>query len=412
LSDRVVMPLRVFASSRETAAPGSIANMNIGIFTDCYLPTKNGVTTAIVQARQELERRGHAVSIFTVAGPGAGGQEPRTHRIPSLPFNRQIELRLGLPLQAAIDRIAEREKLDIIHTHTEFSIGWAGRRAAQRAGLPLIHTLHTLYPAYRHYAPLGHLLPDRAISGFLAALLAPYDLAICPSEKGRAYLTSCGQIVPVTVIGNGASADRFDPDRVTTADRQAMAAALGLDPADRVILYAGRLAEEKRVLALLGTLRPLLQADERCKLLLAGAGPAAAQLAAAARVWGLSRQVLLAGPLPWERMPQVYTLAHVFATASLSEIHPMTLIEALMCGLPIVVRRDASFVDLVRNGYNGFLADSDEEIGPRVAAILQDAALHRGFAAQARALSAQFTVEAHVDRLERLYRQVIDVHRA
>ena len=180
----------------------------------------------------------------------------------------------------------------------------------------------------------------------------------------------------------------------------------------RVILYAGRLAQEKRVLALLDALRPLLQANEHCKVLLAGAGPAATQLAAAARAWGLDRQVLLAGPFPWELMPQIYTLAQVFATASLSEIHPMTVIEALMCGLPIVARRDASFVDLVRSGYNGFLADSDAEIAPRVAALLQDAALRHDFAEHARALSAQFTVEAHVDRLEKLYRQVIDHHRA
>ena len=389
-----------------------MAKTRIGIFTDCYLPTKNGVTTAIVQARQELERRGHAVSIFTVAGPGAGGQEPRTHRFPSLPFNRQIELRLGLPPQAAVDRLVGRERLDIIHTHTEFSLGWAGRRAARRANLPLIHTLHTLYPAYRHYAPLGRLLPDRAISGLLASLLAPYDLAICPSEKGRAYLTACAPALPVAVIGNGASAERFDPDRVTAADRQAMAAALGLDPADQVILYAGRLAQEKRVLALLEALRPLLQANQRCKVLLTGAGPSATQLAAAARAWGLRGQVLLAGPLPWTRMPQVYAIATVFATASLSEIHPMTAIEALMAGLPIVARRDISFAGLVQNGYNGFLADGDEEIAPRVAAILQDAALRRDFAAHARALSAQFTVEAHVDQLERLYRQVIENHRA
>ena len=389
-----------------------MAKMRIGIFTDCYLPAKNGVTTAIVQARQELERRGHTVSIFTVAGPGANGQEPRTHGFPSLPFNRQIELRLGLPPQAAIDRLVAREQLDLIHTHTEFSLGWAGRRAARRANLPLIHTLHTLYPAYRHYAPLGRLLPGRAISGYLAALLAPYDTAVCPSEKGRAYLASVVPALPTVVIGNGASAERFDEDRITAADRKEMAAALGLDPADPVILYAGRLGEEKRVLALLEALRPVLQAHERSKVLFAGAGPARAELAAAARARGLSRQVLLAGPLPWERMVEVYAISQVFATASLSEIHPMTVIEAVMCGLPIVARRDASFVDLVQNGYNGFLADSDAEIAPKVAAILQDAALRHDFAANARALSAQFTVEAHVDRLEKLYRQVIDHHRA
>ncbi len=158
--------------------------MKIGIFTDCYLPTKNGVTTAIVQARRELERRGHEVVLFTVASPGAAECDPSVYRFPSLPFNAQIEIRLGLTSQAAIDRIVAREKLDIIHTHTEFALGWAGKRAARRANLPLVHTLHTLYPAYRHYVPLGHLLPERAISGLLASLLRGYDMAVCPSERG------------------------------------------------------------------------------------------------------------------------------------------------------------------------------------------------------------------------------------
>ena len=56
--------------------------MNIGIFSDCYLPTKNGVTTAILTAKTELERRGHKVVIVTVAMPGIEDDEPSTYRVP------------------------------------------------------------------------------------------------------------------------------------------------------------------------------------------------------------------------------------------------------------------------------------------------------------------------------------------
>ena len=89
----------------------------------------------------------------------------------------------------------------------------------------------------------------------------------------------------------------------------------------------------------------------------------------------------------------------------------MTLIEAAMCGLPVVARRDLSFRDLVRDGFNGFLVDTDAEIAGKLAAILHDETTRRAFAANALSLSAQFTVEAHVDRLETLYRQVIDNRR-
>jgi 1,2-diacylglycerol 3-alpha-glucosyltransferase len=239
-------------------------NMNVGLFTDCYLPTKNGVTTAVVQARQELERRGHKVVVCTVTNPGYGEPDPGVYRVPSLPFNAGIELRLGLARQGAIDRIVAREKLDLIHTHTEFSLGRAGKRAARSGGLPLVHTLHTFYPAYRHYLPLGRLLPAKAIDRLLARLLADCDAVVCPSEKGRAYVASCLPASRTVVIGNGVSQERFNPERVTQADRDWARASLGIEPDDRVILYVGRLAQEKRVLALLAALRPLLAADAGC----------------------------------------------------------------------------------------------------------------------------------------------------
>ncbi len=389
--------------------------MNIGIFTDCYLPTKNGVSTAIFQTRQELARRGHRVIVLTVAySENDSASDESVYRFPSLLLRPDIEIRLGVARQAAIDRIVACEKIEIIHTHTEFSLGWAGQHAARRAGLPLIHTLHTLYPAYRHYLPLGGLLPERAIGRILVRFLREYDFVICPSGKGRDYLAACaGSGAPeprMVVIGNGVSRERFSPDRVSASARGRTRGALGIGPEDTVILYVGRLAHEKRVLALLMALLPLLRAHAGCRAVFVGAGPMKAELAAAAHSAGVDRQVLLVGPVGWERLAEIYAIAHAFATLSLSEIHPMTLIEAVACGLPIVARRDASISDLVFDGFNGFLVDSDGEIAGKLAAILHHEATRRVFVENARALAPRFAIESHVDRLEALYRQAIQTH--
>ncbi len=409
--------------------------MNIGIFTDCYLPTKNGVSTVIAQVKQELGRRGHKVVVLTVAHPEddpvrhwAGGfsrfsalhtrpveasnpavlmSDESVFRFPSIPFNSQIEVRLGLARQAAVNHILQREKLDIIHTHTEFGLGWAGKRAAGHAGLPWVHTLHTLYPSYRHYLPLGRLLSVRTINRILVQFLRGCDRVICPSEKGRAYVAACAPELPTVVIGNGVSQEWFRLDWVTQENRDRACAGLGIDSTDRVILYVGRLAQEKRVLALFDALRPLLCADAGCRALFVGAGPERDALADAARAAGLNQQMLLPGVVDWERMVEIYAISDAFVTASLSEIHPMTLIEAAMCGLPIVARRDISFSGLVLDGSTGFLVDSDREIAGKLAVILQNEMTRRDFAANAQALSAQFTVEAHVDWLEGLYQQFI-----
>ncbi|MGE5603673.1 MAG: glycosyltransferase [Nitrososphaerales archaeon] len=387
--------------------------MNIGIFSDCYLPTKNGVSTAIAQARAELLRRGHEVTLFTVAAPGdsgAGDGCGPVQRVPSLPFNPEIELRIALPRQGCINRAVADAGLDIIHTHTEFGLGRAGQAAARAVGLPTVHTLHTLYPDYRHYLPLGRLLPVRTVDAFVRAFVGRCDAVICPSAKGQAYMASCAPGAATTIIPNGVLPEHFCPTSRLRAARAEGRAALGIGAEAPVVLYAGRLAPEKRVVALLQALCPILAADPTVAAVFVGPGPQGRTLASFGNAMGVGDQILLVGPAAWEEMPRFYALADVFATASLSEVHPMTLIEAAACGLPAVARDDPGMCDLVLDGYNGFLVDSDASITARLATLLYDAGTRRAFGRNAACLAARLTVGAHVDRLEALYRRAIEIH--
>jgi 1,2-diacylglycerol 3-alpha-glucosyltransferase len=106
-------------------------------------------------------------------------------------------------------------------------------------------------------------------------------------------------------------------------------------------------------------------------------------------------------------MYRLYSVADVFATASLSEIHPMTLIEASMCGLPIVARRDDSYVDLVEDDYNGYLVDTDGEIAERLLEILSDATKLARLSDNSLTSSNKFNAETHVENLEALYQHLL-----
>jgi 1,2-diacylglycerol 3-alpha-glucosyltransferase len=161
------------------------------------------------------------------------------------------------------------------------------------------------------------------------------------------------------------------------------------------------------VLELLRVLAPLLQDNRHCKVLFVGRGPARKQVIKTARREKLSRQTIFAGSVAWEQMYKLYSSADLFATASLSEVHPLTLIEASMCGLPIVARRDDSFVDLVKDGYNGYLVDSDRQIAERLSSILSDENKLLKFSRNGLTLSEQFDAKTQVQRLESLYRQVV-----
>jgi 1,2-diacylglycerol 3-alpha-glucosyltransferase len=380
--------------------------MNIGLFADCYPPTASGVVTSLLQLKRGLERRGHNVLVFAVSTPGQPRLADTDHCFPSLPFNRASGFRFGLVNPRTVRRMVREAALDIIHTHTEYSLGWTGRLAARSLGLPLVHTVHTMHEAYRHYLFFGRLVSARAIKNYLRLFLSEYDAVICPSAKAETYLADSVPGLRTVIIANGVDPAPFRGACLIPAQKDRSREALGIRPSDEVMLFVGRMGKEKRVLELLGLLAPLLRGYPQRAVLFVGSGPLLKEMVLSVEHAGIAQQVVFTGGVRWDQLPGLYAAADVFVTASLSEVHPMTLIEASMCGLPLVARRDDSFAGMIRDGYNGYLADSDREMTQRLAELLGDGQKLREFAVNSLALSDGFHVDCHVDTFEALYQSL------
>src|SRR5438270_364198 len=119
--------------------------MRIGFFTDTYFPQINGVSTSIKLLRESLRARGHTVYLFTSRYVKGQEEEEHVYRVPTLPFPLDKNSRIALPIPSSLCRYAKELHLDLLHSHTEFSMGMAARYVAKQAGLPLIHTFHILY---------------------------------------------------------------------------------------------------------------------------------------------------------------------------------------------------------------------------------------------------------------------------
>jgi 1,2-diacylglycerol 3-alpha-glucosyltransferase len=382
--------------------------MNIGLFADCYPPTTSGVVTSLLLLKQGLERRGHKVIVFAVSTPGQPQAGDTDRCFPSLPFNRASGFRFGLVNPWAVQRMVREEELEIIHTHTEYSMGWAGRLAARSLGLPLIHTAHTMHVAYRHYLFFGRIVSERAIKSCLRHFLSGYDTVICPSAKIEAYLPDSVPGLRTVVIANGMDPTRFRVDCFTPEQKDRSREVLGIRPSDKVMLFVGRMGKEKRVLELLGVLAPLLRGCPHHVALFVGSGPLDIEMIRSAEREGIDQQVIFTGEVRWEQMPSLYAVADVFVTASLSEVHPMTLIEASMCGLPLVARQDDSFAGLIQDGYNGYLAVSDRDMARCLAELLRQTDRLQDFARNSLILSRRFNADNHVDRVEAVYQRRVD----
>ncbi len=154
---------------------------------------------------------------------------------------------------------------------------------------------------------------------------------------------------------------------------------------------------------LLGALIPLLKRRSNYKIVLVGEGSSVPELKKLASANGVECQVIFAGFVDWSRMHLIYRACQVFMTASVSEVHPMTLIEAAIAGLPLVARDDEAYKPLLEDGVNGFLVPSDADLAVKLERLLEDEALRSSFSMASLQRSEIYTAEHHVKNVKSFY---------
>ncbi|WP_461215830.1 glycosyltransferase family 4 protein [Lacticaseibacillus sp. GG6-2] len=306
--------------------------MNIGIFTDSYFPQVSGVATSIKTLKDDLERKGHTVYIFTTTDPHVPDEavEPNLFRFTSVPFVSFTDRRIAVRGLFHAYAVAKELQLDIVHTQTEFSMGYIGKFVARQLKIPAVHTYHTMYEDYLHYVMNGHLLRPYHVRQFMRAYLYHVAGVVCPSERTRDSLTGYGIKTPMTIIPTGVDLTQFKE-----AKNPHLRADLGLADVP-VLLSLSRVAYEKRIDRVVGAMPQILAQQPDAVLLVVGDGPAKADLETQAQTLGIQAHVRFIGEVNHEDIADYYRAADVFVSASDSESQGLTYIEAMAAGRKVV----------------------------------------------------------------------------
>lgn len=220
--------------------------MRVGLFTDTYFPQVSGVATSIRTLKEELEKEGHEVYIFTTTDRDVKRfEDPTIIRLPSVPFVSFTDRRVVYRGLISSYKIAKHYNLDIIHTQTEFSLGLLGKMIGKALRIPVVHTYHTQYEDYVSYIANGKIIRPSMVKPLLRGYLKDLDGVICPSRIVLNLLEGYEVTIPKRVIPTGIPLEKYIRDDITAEEVTNLKAELGIAGDETMLLSLSRISYEK-----------------------------------------------------------------------------------------------------------------------------------------------------------------------
>ncbi len=376
--------------------------LRIAIYTDTYLPTRDGVVTYILTLRKELERLGHEVIIATTArGPASKADENNVYVSRGYKFPLYPQYSIS-PVPFSVNKKIMDLKVDIVHSQTPLMMGYAALRYSKLKDIPCISTFHSLI---FHESILNAYLPDntrtiRTVERLMKRYLKWHYLkcneTIVPSEYVKRIL-SRELSVEAKVVNNAIDIYRYLPSMSKSEAR----AHLNIDVSSRIVLFLGRISREKNLEVLLNAAR-LSASDVR--FLILGGGPHLGHYKDMANNLGL-RNVDFLGFVDDSLAPLYFRAADVFCNPSNFEVMSTVDVESMAAGTPILVPDGTSQVELLFDGKAGMSfrnadpSDLNSKIGDMISN--EDSFSTIDYA-------KKFTPEKHVESLLSIYRSALD----
>ena len=309
---------------------------------------------------------------------------------------RPIHIIKDICALAELALLMRRRGIHLVHTHSS-KAGIIGRIAARLAGVPVvIHTVHGW--SFNDY----QRCPVKELYIFLERVCAKFtDAIITVSEhdKAKGIVSGIGTTDKYELIRYG-----IDFSLYPARDKGYLSRAFGLRESDKVVSMVGCFKPQKAPLDFLKVAVLTLGKFPGAKFLLVGDGKMRPVIERAVFDRGLQGKVILAG---WrDDLPELLAGTDIFALTSLWEGLPISVLEALKSGVPVVATDTGGIKELVSEGVNGYIVPRGDiqEMSRHICDLLRDDDLRLRLAGNAaRSLGSEYSREKMLLNTQSLY---------
>lgn len=346
----------------------------------------------ILEIAKQQAARGHRVAIYS-ADRETKREELSGVEIRSLACAGSGFYRDFLYLRGALADLRDREGVEILHFHG------LPEGAALAGGITRKKFLSYDYFTFRR----GKKTP---LYWWYRKSLRRFSCLLPVSEHcwdGSRDYWALGDVA-ARILHNGVNTDHFRPDPMNGLAKKR---SLGMD-AERIILYVGRVCEQKGSDVLIRAYLRLKQEYPDCRLVVAGPADRFGQK----RGNELTQRIrecggLYLGAVEEAELNAIYNMADIFVMPTREvEMFGMAAVEAQACGKPVIASRHGGLPEVISERSGLFFPNGDDAaLADQLLLLLRDQDLRRTLAEAARPSAARFAWPKIVDQLDQIYSQ-------
>lgn len=332
-------------AARLIATPMDVSDLRLALFSGNYNYVRDGANQALNRLVRYLIGQGAKVRIYSPktekpAFPSAG----KVVGVPAIPLPGRSEYRAPILIPPKVRRDLKEFDPTLFHVASPEILGHRAVSLARAWGKPAVASVHTRFETYPRY--YGFAFFEPVVEAVLRRFYRRCDAIFAPSESMAQLLRDQRMNYDVGIWSRGVDRDDlFTPERRDMAWRRAH----GIDDAEPVIAFVGRLVMEKGLDVFSDAVDQLTRRGVRHRVLVIGDGPA--------RDWFEKRlpQAVFVGYQTGEDLARAIASADMLFNPSVTETFGNVTLEAMAAGLPVVAARATGSLSLVTDGVSGRL---------------------------------------------------------
>ncbi len=373
--------------------------MRIVMVSNNYTPYSGGVVNSINAIIPVLQAAGHEVTLITLQFLDDHSDDPPwVIRVPCCIRFKYRQNHMAIPWRS--DYYVEQEiaKLapDIVHSHHPFLLGNSARKVAKKMGILIVFTYHTVYEKYAHYVPLPAWLSMPIIKKLVRNYCVRVDGIIAPSRAIYEYMQGFGIQKPCVIIPSGILPIFIGPDPWVGKKKVA--------DEPFTLLTVGRFVPEKNMPVLLDLFSQLDQSHFTFTLV--GYGSEFERIRSYAyTILKLSPDRVRFIYKPEKTvLAREYRAADLFLFSSTTDTQGLVLAEAMAAGTPVLAVDGPGQRDIVRDGFNGFLVSSFDQMRNKIELLAGNQVLHAQLCAHAHETAREYYPKQMAAKLCEFYK--------